>query len=189
MKVLVKLVVILCCLGVVACGETEEEVDNDDGDETVEGSLVVSELDDDQADEVCGEHPGFEPEGLCAAGLIEDSLVPGVGPGDPPDYVESCENGWDDCVGDETHFYHLDYPDCELEEIDRAECEVTVDEVRDCWAEAGDAFDQLTEQFECSDMDDVDMHEERYTDAIMDGEACQAMEEDCEEFLPGHYEW
>lgn len=186
MRNIVGLAGLVCLLGLaIGCGEEPVEENNEE-EEHIDETALISELEDDEIAPLCDERWDVDSSDRCVAGILESQLIPSDGPGDPSDPVDVCQNVWDDCVdGDE--LYQLDVPDCELEEMERDGCDATVEEVRDCWDEAGDGFDELTDGFECTDLDDLQSHEEPYTDAAMGGAACQLLEATCEDFLPNHY--
>lgn len=138
---------------VVACGEPNRPSENSSpSGGWVAGTTLVSELDDEQAANVCGEiddqaEDQWTGQGRC----VIDMIVSTDFQSDPAQY---CSDNWNDCVNRQGDFAEVEEPnrlvDCSLDEINRSDCDATVDEIRACHDEVNGVRDSLAGAFECS---------------------------------------
>lgn len=184
MKYLKSVVVLFGVVVLIAgCGD-DEPVDNngDDNENEIQESDLISELDEQQASQLCDEFVHWAAhtnEAFCG-------LVVAWGSGEADDPVQYCEDNWDDCVDGGEGWEvddEMEEDDCPIDEM--AECDATVGTYRDCQAERQEGLEQVESVFTCSlldedeDDDDVQTYGEAVDKADGDGEACTALSDEC----------
>lgn len=165
-------------------GEDQNNADqnNDEQPEdllTFESDRSISELDDEEAQQLCDEEIDYTPYYMseenwnrinCLYQMSNQSEPEDEGP------VEYCDENFDQCMEDGPEFDLTEQADgdCKFTEMDRDDCQATIGEFEDCLDEQNESFEDSVQDLDCEDADDLG-------DAGTGerGEACQQFVDNC----------
>lgn len=161
----------------VACGDAEFS-------SSLDSELKVSDMSDEEAATFCEEGEAFEED---ASDTMEElgcifAAAFGAAFSEEGQEVQACEQTYDACMSGEMENMDegAEYDDtCDIEEMDRSNCDATVGQIIACAEEELEKMEQVVSDFSCSDIADEDaaMEEEEM------GPACQAVEDVCPGYM------